>query len=174
MARRSRRLSVQSAMKRRTTWARFSNTVTLTTTGSYANTDLLAAFKADGGVTQGVTIARTHISISVEDAPDAGDQFAWGLLRGQNTDAGANIAGAPNPLDDPYEDWAMWDTRAASVGPGGGAAYFPGNGNQWTYDIKSQRKIPELQMAWLASFVNISGTDPITFGVTGSVLLLLP
>jgi len=161
------------ASRRRTTWARVESTVTLAATGDYGTTDLLTAFKADGGVTQGVTIARSHLVLAVEDLPDAGDQFAWGLIRGQNTDVGVNIAGAPEPVADPYEDWAMWEllTAGAIVGAG---AYWPGGGNTWRYDIKAQRKIPELQQAWNAVFTNVSATTPFTIGVTGSILLLLP
>ena len=174
MPTRRRRTFSTSAARRRTTWATVSEVITLAGTGDYQTIDLLANFKADGGVQQACTIARTHLVLAVEDAPDAGDQFAWGLLRGQNSDVGTNIAGAPTPNEDPYNDWVLWETLSAGVAPGGGAAYWPGSGNVWRYDIKAMRKLEELQMCYNAVFDNISGTAPLTIGVTGRVLVMLP
>jgi hypothetical protein len=147
MTRAGRRLNIHTMGPRRTTtWARSVNAFSLAANGNYATLDLLAPFKTSGGIQQGVTVTRTHVSLSVTSAVGNPDTFAWGIMRGQNTDVGANIAGAPTPDLDPYEDWAFWRTETAAVGPG--AAYWEGSGNHREFDIKAQRRLPELQMTY--------------------------
>jgi hypothetical protein len=157
---------------RRTTWARFQFPLQLAAAGDYSTVDLLSQFVADGGVTQGVTIGRTHLNLAVNgpNANDESDQFAWGIIRGQGSDVGTNIAGAPAPSTHNYADWMFWDILTCDSDH----HYFPGGGNVFRLDLKSQRKIPELDMSMNLVAENLSGAVNLTITVTGSVLLLLP
>jgi hypothetical protein len=173
MPRRRQRFHASSGgLRRRTTWARFQFVLVEAAPGDFQTVDLLSQFKADGGVTQGVTIGRTHVDLAVSSVGtnDPGDQFAWGIMRGQITDVGINVAGAPAPSTHPYEDWAWWDQLSCDTD----AHYFPGGGNVYRLDLKSMRKLPELQMGYNLVMENISAAANFAVSVTGSVLLLLP
>jgi hypothetical protein len=140
--------------------------------------DLLAAFKAAGGVQQGVTVARIHLRIACITAVNPNDEFGIGIMRGQNTDVGASVVGAPNPVADPYEDWLFWSVFFASTpaaGAGAGPQYFAGGANNVTFDIRAKRKLPELQESLnLVTVQPQAVTYPVQFGYSSSVLLMLP
>jgi hypothetical protein len=160
--------------RRRTTWATTAtNAISLTAANQYLTTDLLATFKAAGGVTQGCTIARTILRLTVLGAPAAGDQFVHGIIRGQTTDVGANVAGAPTPLDF-YEDWAWLDQRTA--GGASSTTYSDtGASNQIFLDLKVGRKIPEIHQCW--NYVILAqphAAFPTTFNLFARTLLYLP
>ena len=176
MARRRRSTPVTHVLeRRRTTWARHSDTVSLASNTTYVNDDILASFKADGGSTQGVTIARIRMRLAVTTITGAGDSFYLGILRGQNTDVGTTVAGAPNPQADPYEDWLYWSQFVAGNQGGASDPYFPGGGNTYEIDIKAMRKIPELQQVLLLSVgTSSSATYPLQIVVSTSTLLMLP
>jgi hypothetical protein len=174
MSRSGRRLNIHSmAPRRTTTWARSTNSFSLAVAG-YATLDLLAPFKTSGGQQQGVTVVRTHLNFSVFSTATSRDIFTWGVMRGQNTDVGANIAGAPTPDLDPYEDWAMWRTEQASPTSATNAFFFPA-GNNRDFDIKAQRRLPELQMTYnLVIKCLVATAAPLQLQVAASVLLKLP
>ena len=171
-----RRRSSFSRQGRRTTWATIEDTYTLAAANDYATADLLQNFKSDGGVQQAVTVVRTHLLVAVTSPVAVGDNFALGLIRGQNTDVGSNIAGAPVPDLDPYDDWLLWQWRWAGAQAGGAPNYSHlGATNVLYFDLKAQRKLEELQMCYnLVIKCLASATLPMTFQVTGRVLLLLP
>jgi hypothetical protein len=101
----------------------------------------------------------------------AGNSFYLGILRGQNTDVGVNVAGAPNPATALYADWLLWEHRTVDTA----LAINDHRGAQLAYDIKAMRRLEELQMNYnLVIEVPASSTFPATFNVTGRVLLLLP
>jgi len=134
--------------------------------------NLLSGYASiQGASLAGITIARTLVRLSVTSAPVAGDIFTWGVIRGQDTDAGSpSPVGAPLPVTHPYEDWAwLEESTADHVGP----SFWPGLANQRFVDIQSKRKLPELQMAWNMVLQNQSaGTLAISYYVR--TLLLLP
>jgi hypothetical protein len=133
---------------------------------------LLSNFKADGGTQQAVTITRTHLRIVPTTAMVAGNNFHVGLIRGQMSDVGVNIAGAPTPAAQPYEDWLLWDhIFVDALGPSLDAY----QGTQLRYDLRSQRRLEELQMNYnLVIDVPAASVFPAVFMVTGRVLLKLP
>jgi hypothetical protein len=154
-------------------------TFSLAAANDYFTIDLLANFRADGGTQQAATIVRTHLLDSVTSVVDAGDNFAMGLIRGQRTDEGANIAGAPVPDLDPYEDWLLWQWRFASharTGVDGTGVYSEhGATNTLVVDSKAQRKLEELNMSYNLVIKQLAaGAFPAVHQVTGRVLLLLP
>jgi len=160
---------------RKSTWATVESTISLAAANAYSTIDLLANFKADGGVQQAVTVVRTHLVDHVTSAVNPGDNFALGLIRGQNTDVGANIAGAPVPDLDPYNDWLLWQWRWASNANAAGIYSDCGFTNNMLYDIKAQRRLEELQMSYNLVIKQLAATTfPVVHQITGRVLLLLP
>jgi hypothetical protein len=155
---------------RRTTWARSVNLFTLAAAGNYSTLNLLAPFTTSGGNPQGVTIVRTHLHLVVSSGVAANDTFTWGLLKGQATDVGANIAGAPTPDLQPYEDWLMWRDEIADTN----AAYFPAQSNNHEFDIKAQRRLPELQMTYNMVVKRQATVAALTVNAVISTLIMLP
>ena len=157
---------------RTTTWARSVNVFALGANGNYATLDLLAPFKTSGGIQQGATVTRIHLGIAVTSAVAASDSFAWGILRGQDSDIGANVAGAPVPSTHPYEDWMMWRTEVACAGVN--TSYWR-DANQVEWDLRSQRRLPELQMALNMVVIRNSVTAAnLAITAVASILLKLP
>jgi len=156
--------------RRRTTWARGSGSFVFSAPG-FQTANLLNDYVSAGGTTAGVTVARTHLFLSFAVLPSIGDALGVGLIRGQNTDVGSNIAGAPRPIDDEFEDWAYWETPiAAASGDGVGPAYYPWN--ILKLDLRSKRKIPELQMSYNLVIQSTNGADIVNW--SASTLLMLP
>jgi len=163
-----------SALRRKTTWATFSGSTTLDADGTYETVDLLLNFKTDGGTTQGITVARTHLRLAVTTAVAATDIFYLGLIRGQNSDVGVDVVGAPDPQSDPYEDWMWWEERVASTMTGAGASFFGPSNNQG-YDVKSKRKVEQLQMNYnLVLKRAVTAADDLIIAYSGRILLMLP
>src|ERR1700726_178824 len=161
--------------RRRTTWARSLGTITNAAVGGYGTVDLLAEFKAAGGVQQGVTVGRILLRWAHTTLVATGDEFAIGVIRGQNTDVGTSIAGAPEPVADPYEDWLYWSVHYACSMAGAGAQFYGGGSNVGYVDIRAKRKLEDLQMSLnLVTRNAVSGTFPATILYSSSVLLLLP
>jgi len=168
---RSRRASSGSPGRRRTTWARGSGGAVFAAPG-YQTFNLLNDYVAAGGPSAGVTVARTHLYLSFASAPAPGDVFGVGIIRGQNTDVGLNVVGAPRPITDEFEDWAYWEVPIASLIEVGSltGAYYPWN--IFRLDLKAMRKIPELQMSFNLVLQSTTGTDIVNW--SASTLLMLP
>jgi hypothetical protein len=165
----------RAVARRKTTWARIQETTTIAAANAYSTFDMLAGWKADGGSQQGVTIVRTHLLLTQTTACNPGDNFVWGLIRGQNTDQGVGVVGAPVPDLDPYEDWLMWEHRYASNFEANGCYSSSGGTNSLYYDLRAKRVLPELQQAYNCVIKSLSSvTYPVTIQVNGSILLTLP
>jgi len=138
--------------------------------GGYVTESLLANYEAAGGNLAGVTVIRTHLHVVVTTTSTAGDSLTLGIIRGQTTDIGVNIVGAPDPTADLYEDWALWKRYAAGAS-GAGPTYSGMTSDVWDIDLKSQRRIPELQMSWNLVF---GATQAVDVDASARVLLALP
>jgi len=167
-----RHTNLARSPRRHTTWARSSGTLSVANNAAWDTVDLLQAFRTAGGQQQGVTVARIRLRLAVITAVAANDSFALGVIRGQLSDVGATIAGAPNPGADPYEDWLFHSVYFASVAP---AQYFESGANVMAYDIKSMRKLEELdQRLNIVLGTAAVGSFPLQMGYSTSVLLMLP
>jgi hypothetical protein len=148
-----------------------SSTISVAAANGYQTIDLLSNFKADGGTQQGVTITRTHLRVVPTTTLAAGNNFHIGLIRGQASDVGTNIAGAPTPAAQPYEDWLLWDYLF--VDSSGELNEY--GGGQQHYDLRAMRRLMELQMNYnLVIDVPAASVFPAVFMITGRVLLKLP
>jgi len=170
---RGRRFSRGTGANRRvTTWASVQTTVSIAAANAYNTFDLLGNFKADGGTQQGITVLRTRLLYTTASALNATTDFVVGIIRGQNTDVGVSIAGAPTPDLDPYEDWSYWAWHFTDAN---GNWNPHGTANTYPLDLKAQRKLPELQMNYNMVIKSLAAPAyPQVFQVTGRVLLALP
>jgi len=168
-----RRLHTQrrSMERRRTTWARSVGTLSNASAATSITSDLLAQFKTGGGTVFGCTVARIHLRLNALTAVAASDNFAVGVIKGQDTDVGATIAGAPTPITHPYEDWLWWSSFYADTN----GHFFPGGGNVYEVDIKAKRKLSELNENLNIVAVSTNATAfPQQVDYSASVLLMLP
>jgi len=167
--------SRRSSVRRRTTWATFDDSLSVATGGThYQTNNMLTNYSGAGGSIAGITIARTHLRLTQTSAATAGDHFYFGIIRGQNEDVGADIAGAPRSGVDLYEDWGFWSEYTSSSN-GASPSWTPYLNNVLDLDLRSKRKLPELQMTWNYVLQATATTvTPATFRCSGRVLLLLP
>jgi hypothetical protein len=170
-----RRLSSHAGRRsprRRTAWARTNAALNIAAVNQETTIDLLATWRAAGGTQQAVTIGRTHLRVSpLGGVPVVGNALFIALMRGQSNDVGANIAGAPNPSVDLNEDYLLWDL--VQCDPTG--ALVPGGSAQLQYDIKSMRKLNQLEQSYNLVCSSTGWTAfPLNLRVSASVLLLLP
>lgn len=161
--------------RRRTTWATlFTQGFSLTAANQFLTIDLLSEYAGVAGAElAGISILRTIWLLTVLGTPAAGDQFTYGIIRGQSSDVGANIAGAPVPSDH-YQDWAYLSQETAG-GTSSTTFSHTGASNVLPYDLKVGRKLPELHMRW--NFVIVAGphaTFPATFNLSARTLIALP
>lgn len=135
--------------RRRTTWATHQSSEAFAAANDLHTINLLDQYLTAGGSLAGITIARTilHLAYTTSTGPNAGDRLNVGLIRGQNTDVGTNIVGAPSPSANLYEDWAWLEQYDASQSAGG-PLYGKWGSNVISLDVKAGRKLPELQMTW--------------------------
>jgi hypothetical protein len=161
--------------RRRTTWARQIGTLSNASAATSVTSDLLAAFKTGGGTTFGCTVARIHLRLAVATVVAPGDEFVFGVIKGQDTDVGTTIAGAPTPVSHPYEDWLYWSAFFGASQAGAGSSMFDGGNNCYTIDIKAKRKLEELnENLNIVAVAPVSGAFPQQVNYSASVLLMLP
>ena len=168
--RRPRSSSVRGT-RRRTTWATHQSTETFATANDRHVISLLDNYATNGGTVVGLTVARTIIHLALTStAAVAGDRLTLGLIRGQSSDVGTNIVGAPNPSSDSYEDWAWLEQYDASFS-GGGPLYGKWGSNVISIDTTTKRKLPELHMDWNLA---LTSSVAVTWQLYARTLLLLP
>jgi len=156
--------------RRRTTWATHQSTETFAAANDRHTISLLDNYTSNGGVTVGITTARTIIHLAVTSSVTAADRLNVGLIRGQSSDVGTNIAGAPDPASDPYEDWAWLEQYDASTS-GGGPLYGKWGSNVISIDTQAKRKLMELHMDWN---LVLHSSVTATWQLYARTLILLP
>jgi hypothetical protein len=158
------------APRRKTTWATHQSREVFAAANDLHTINLLDQYQAAGGSLAGITAGRTLLRVSVTTLPANGDVFDLGVIRGQDSDVGTNIVGAPSPSAKLYEDWA-WLVRYTASASGGGPLYFDHGANNEQLDIRARRRLPELQMSWnLAIHVG----QGMTMDIYARTLVLLP
>lgn len=144
--------------------------------GDTINFDLLAPLRTAGSSVLGVTVMRTIVRMWVIPAGSqvAGETFSWGVLVGQDSDLGMNVAGQPDPSTDLFLDWAyITDEVATGSAP---ARYSHGNlayANSIEQDIRSRRRVQEMNQTWSMCISSDAPTGLTVVSYT-RVLLALP
>ena len=151
-------------------WADQTFTVTAGTKTTLYAFDLLAAYRTAGGSTQGVTVVRTILDFGwlINEAHVMQDYATMGLVVATKT-----VADAPDPVTEPYADWAYITTLiSGSQGTSGTAADTP---DVRFFDVHSSRKIDEIGDTWMCC-LELSGTGTLTWDAQARArtLLLLP
>lgn len=132
--------------------------------------DLLAGYRAMGGaVGAGLTVARTiinHNVISTGGTPSLTTSVRVGLI----AEAAAGEAEIPDPVAEPYADWA-WNSRYYVPI----ATSLTASNSLVQIDTSVQRKIDELgQSYWLMLSPELGGATNLTYSAHVRVLLRLP
>jgi len=173
MVRRSSRGTVRFAPtpRRKRVWANQGGTDLGFAEDSLRSQDLLTAYIAAGGSTQGVTIARTLVTICwfINEAHTPIDRLTVGLIKGTQT-----TADVADVVTEPFADWA-WNKEYYS---GDSHGLVSADAGQYvTIDCRSMRKIEEVGDTW---WLIVKGTAPNTTTATYDMrfhvrtLLLLP
>jgi hypothetical protein len=163
--------------RRKLVWAQFSATVTYTAVNQYVSLDLLQTYKAAVGASSaGITIMRTHLTVSQTTAPTPG-QSQWLGLRVDDLAQVVNVPAAvaatnPNPRDNPYVDWMLSDQVVYDNEGQPGRAQSPFQG--WVIDLRAKRRMEEVQEAYLLTLVNDTGVAASSLHVFSRVLIALP
>jgi hypothetical protein len=168
--RRARSRSMGSA-RRRTTWATHQSTEAFAAANDLRTINLLDQYQTAAGTIAGITVGRTLIHLAVTAGTQtAGDRLNVGLIRGQSSDVGVNIAGAPSPSANLYADWAWLEQYDSSLS-GGGPLYGKWGSNVITIDVRAKRKLPDLQMSWNLA---LKSSVIVTWQVFTRTLIILP
>jgi hypothetical protein len=153
------------AERRKLVWGTTDQSVNIPA-GQISNTNLLAALSVAGSSLLGVTVMRTHCRI-MQLAAVAGTTTRVGFIIGRTSDVGINIAGQQDPSN-PELDWMLLDRRTQDTN---GAAT---NATQnWVYDLKSKRKMQELNQAYILAITNTTAAA-VTYQLWARVLVALP
>jgi len=164
-----RRRAVRPTPRRKKVWADRVGIQTALATDTLVAFDLLSTYKTAGGHVQGVTTLRTVIDMAwlFNEAHIMQDKLTIGLARGT-----ATVADAPDPLTEPYADWAFLKTLySGALGTSGNTLDTP---TVLEFDVHSMRKIDELSETWLLCFVFSSGGLTVDLSFRARTLLLLP
>jgi len=169
MARR-RRMN-QPVPRRKRVWADTQSTDLGFAEDALRSDDLLADYRAETGSTQGVTVARTIVTMLwyINEAHTPDDFITVGLIKG--TKATADVA---DPITEPYADWAFLRTMYSGETNGLVTADAC---EVLTIDTSAMRKVEEVGETWWLIY---RGSAPITSTATYSIrartrtLLLLP
>lgn len=166
------RRPVSRGTSRKLVWARTS--VSLQPLGgTAASVDLLTSFRSLGGSTLGATVTRVRGSFSfTTGGVTPANSAIVGMLVETSTSTDV-----PDPFVDVGADWLQWEhLPVAPINGSNGTntpAVDPVYG--WAVDVRSQRKMEELQQTLFLSVHNLGpGGDQIILAGYVSVLLRLP
>ncbi len=163
--------SNRRANRRKLVWATKNVSLTQTAAGNVTNTDLLTDLKVAGASILGATIMRTHLVLSVSTTVAAGNDFYFALIVGESSDLVSNAASTAltlDPLTSPELDWMWWEHPVAAP------VFDQGGTNIITRDIKSKRKIQELNQTYILSLKGGVAAGNVTTQVVTRTLLALP
>jgi len=157
---RPRRTFQTRGPRRRRQWARTIYTELPTDPTIPAVEDLLAGYRTAGGNTQGCTVGRLRVQLTVERIAGATEPpgVYFGIIAAPSTVDPEDIS----PTGSPHLDWMYWSflgTNALQV---------------HDIDVKSMRKLEEVNSTlWAAVAADVAAND---YTIRGSVsaLLLLP
>jgi hypothetical protein len=159
--------------RRKLIWATsLSSNVALAAATGITPVDLLAGLEVGGVGTVGGTVVRTHVLLSISDpAADTNPGVFWGVMVWPKTRVGVNV---PPVNADYYLDWMM--LRVLTPGTASTTWQDPTFANYLfgeEYDLKSRRKLPEMDDTLIFSLYN-SGTSAIKYTAFVRTLVALP
>lgn len=162
---------VSRGTTRKLVWAR-TNLTWSPLGGAHASNDLLATFRTQGGSTLGATVTRVRGTFAYTSG---GVGLVNSAIVGMYVDTvGLTAAGTADPFSATGEDWMQYDMiPVVPVGATLGTntpAVDPISA--WAVDVRSQRKVEELQQTLYMCVHNL-GAAADQFTITGSISVLL-
>ena len=169
VARRGPSRRISAGPRRKTVWARsLSGTINVPAATFMPSIKLLDPLEVAGSSTLGVTVVRSHIRLALTSpTTDTRPSLVWGLLVFDEI-----VPNRPNPSSDLNTDWMHW----AFLDPSTSMTSFLATSTVFwgeTYDIKSQRRIHQLNDALFFTLQN-QGSATLSVFVAASILLKLP
>jgi len=163
MATRRSNIRTRSNNRRKLVWSTEDDAFSLVA-GAWTNNSMLVALGASNVL--GITVIRTHLTISVTTGTAAGTRLIWGQIVGRSTDIGVSVPGSVRG-DQSELDW-MYVTASTS------APTFGKDGtNIITLDNHAKRKMQELDQALVLSIFNTSGIT-VAGRIYARTLIALP
>ena len=166
-------MASRSSARRKLVWATNSGAGIVVTPGTVLNPDLLSNLRTGGASVLGATVMRTHMRFSIqwETTSESGQQFQIGL-----TVADMDLI-TPTARITPAErgrDWALLDGFMPGTGLNSYAntGSFPAEG--FIVDLRSKRKVQELNQTWVLAATYVGGTTSISVSYWARTLLALP
>lgn len=159
------------APRRKLIWCTTNLALTGTSAGHVTNVDLLADLAVAGASRLGSTIMRTHVSLSNSSAVAAGNDFYFGLLVGRNNDLETDLVPAVHTLNvatQPELDWMFWKHYVAAP------TFDAGGSNIIDLDVKSKRKLEELDQTYLACVGFGVAAGNVSLQLVARTLVALP
>ena len=147
-------------------WATTDQLVTMAA-GAGSNINLLAPFEVAGASTLGMTIMRTHCTLSLATAVVLADRLRVGFVIDRVAAVGAGPPAGAITAADPEADWMLWRHEQASP------TFSPGGANILEYDLRSKRKVQEMSQTMLLCLFNSNGGSK-TVNVAVRTLCALP
>lgn len=175
MMRRSRVSSPSSRRPRRKlVWARqLNHTPAAIAAGAVVVIQPLTNFRAGLGADLiGSTIMRTRLTFNVSNAV-ANHAIMVDMAMGVFPENEATQTPLLSPSVDVHEDWMFWHMIDANPGAATGEFAHPGPYAQ-EFDIKSKRRLDELQQDLILFVRNAHPTDAVNYAYATSVLIALP
>jgi len=161
--------------RRRLQWVDTQSNVAAQAVGNATSIDLLGAYAAlPGTVTGGATIMRIHAYLWITSAVVVGDGISWSFIVAPNIEAYASLAIASaralNPTQQPEADWLMY--RKYNAHPQ--YDFQGGTSANLSMDIRSKRKLHELNDTLLMIVENVDASAAISYSYHVRTLLALP
>jgi len=165
-----RRGRLRPTPRRKKVWADTEQTLSTIAENTAQALDCLAGFVAAGGSTQGATVIRTIIDLTWSGTATqlSGDKVTLGLITEPT-----GVAAYPDPIAEPYADWAYVKTMYAGAGHGLLTAGVP---NVSHHDVHSMRKLDEVGQSWFLVWILTAPGSVNTLNAFARVrtLILLP
>jgi len=159
--------------RRRLTWCDYKQIGLVVGASAHAaNVDLLSQFKTAGGEVNGATVMRTHLHVWPTTTVTAADKVMLGLIVTGTNQVAPSFAlgvGFDNPQDSPYLDWMLADQWEARPN-----FNRLGSSNELAVDLRSKRKMLDLQDSLLLSAVAVTVTSALSVDIFCRTLIALP
>jgi len=156
--------------RRKKVWADHETTQSGIAENTATAVDVLAGFVAAGGSTQGCTVLRCIIDLTWTGTALAvsGDKVTIGLVTAPLT-----VGVYPDPIAEPYADWAYVRTLYKGADTG---LLTAGSPDVSHHDVHSMRKLDEVGMSlWLVTVLTAPGSaNTMNLLARVRTLLLLP
>ncbi len=165
-ARHRRSAAYVRGQRRKLVWATLDQSVNIPA-GNVSNTNLLALLAVAGSSLLGCTVMRTHVRITSMSGAVANDLLRVGLIVARVADVGLGVAGAVTAAD-PELDWMLLDRRVVR-----GQLTNVDPRAEYEYDVRSKRKLQELNQAYVLSLVPSSAAASV-WQLWARTLIALP